>query len=133
MCQNTIPKGCNGLETKTEGCAAETGEDAFGISPAPEYFQQYLENEIHDLPGFRTVAVHIFIYGEGENMQDDITDHDKKLLQFLEGCRKKNIKLNREKFWLQMTETPYIGHSLTAEGKARPCKNLCSGKDGPDY
>jgi hypothetical protein len=32
----------------------------FGISPAPEYFQQCLEREIENLPGVRTVADDIY-------------------------------------------------------------------------
>jgi hypothetical protein len=42
----------------------------FGISPAPEYFQQFLEQEIENLPGVRTVADDIIIYGEGDIVQN---------------------------------------------------------------
>jgi hypothetical protein len=51
----------------------------FGISPAPEYFQQCLEREIENLPGVRTVADGIIIYGEGDTVEAATVDHDRKL------------------------------------------------------
>jgi hypothetical protein len=51
----------------------------FGISPAPEYFQQFLEREIENLPGARTVADDIIIYGEGDTVEAATVDHDRKL------------------------------------------------------
>ncbi|CAC5387825.1 unnamed protein product [Mytilus coruscus] len=88
----------------------------FGISPAPEYFQQFLEREIENLPGVRTVADDILIYGEGDTVEEATADHDIKLKAFLDRCRSRNIKLNRDKFQLRLTEMPYIGHLLTADG-----------------
>ncbi|CAG2232155.1 unnamed protein product [Mytilus edulis] len=88
----------------------------FGISPAPEYFQQFLEREIENLPGVRTVADDIIIYGEGQTIENATLDHDRKLKALLDRCRERNIKINREKLVLRATEMPYIGHLLTAEG-----------------
>ncbi|VDI25346.1 Hypothetical predicted protein [Mytilus galloprovincialis] len=88
----------------------------FGISPAPEYFQQFLEREIENLPGVRTVADDIIIYGEGQTIENATLDHDRKLKALLDRCRERNIKINRDKLVLRATEMPYIGHLLTAEG-----------------
>ena len=88
----------------------------FGISPAPEYFQQFLEREIENLPGVRTVADDIIIYGEGDTIEAATIDHDRKLKAFLDRCRERNIKINKDKFMLKVTEMPYIGHLLTSEG-----------------
>jgi hypothetical protein len=88
----------------------------FGISPAPEYFQQFLEQEIENLPGVRTVADDIIIYGEGDMVEAATVDHDRKLKAFFDRCRKRNIKINKDKFMLREKEMPYIGHLLTAEG-----------------
>ncbi|CAC5389050.1 unnamed protein product [Mytilus coruscus] len=37
--------------------------------PAPEYFQQLLEREIEALPGVKTVADDILVYGEGDTFE----------------------------------------------------------------
>jgi hypothetical protein len=88
----------------------------FGISPAPEYFQQFLEQEIENLSGVRTVADDIIIYGEGDTVEAATVDHDRKLKEFVDRCRKRNIKMNKDKFMLREKDMPYIGHLLTAEG-----------------
>jgi hypothetical protein len=88
----------------------------FGISPAPEYFQQFLEREIENLSGVRTVADDIIIYSEGDTVEAPTVDHDQKLKAFFYQCRKRNIKINKDKFMLREKEMPYIGHLLTAEG-----------------
>lgn len=95
----------------------------FGISPAPKYFQHRLDQAIEGLPGVRTVADDILISGEGDTVQEAVKDHDKKLLTLLERCREKEVKLNKEKFKLRMTEIPYVGHVLTRDGlKPDPSK-----------
>ncbi|CAC5379318.1 unnamed protein product [Mytilus coruscus] len=72
--------------------------------------------EIENLPGVRTVADDIIIYGEGQTIENATLDHDRKLKALLDRCRERNIKINRDKFVLRATEMPYIGHLLTAEG-----------------
>lgn len=94
----------------------------FGISPAPEYFQQRVDQAIEGLPGVRTVADDILISGEGDTVAETVKHHDKKLLTLLKRCKEKGIKLN-EKFKLKMTEIPYVGHVLTRDGlKPDPSK-----------
>ena len=88
----------------------------FGISSALEYVQQFLEREIENLPGVRTVADDIIIYGEGDTVEVAIVDHDRKLKAFFDRCRESNIKINKDRFMLREKEMPYIGHLLTAEG-----------------
>ena len=58
----------------------------FGISPAPEYFQQFLEREIENLPGVRTVADDIIIYSEGDTVEAATGK------AFFDRCRERNIK-----------------------------------------
>ncbi|CAC5421701.1 unnamed protein product [Mytilus coruscus] len=88
----------------------------FGISPAPEYFQQFLEREIEGLPGVKTVVDDILVYGEGDTIEAENQDHDSKLKALLVRCRERNIKINKDKFMLRVTAMPYIGHLLTADG-----------------
>ena len=95
----------------------------FGISPAPEYFQSTLDQAIENLPGVKTIADDILIYGEGETQEEAIRDHDQKLIKLLQRCREKGITLNKEKFKMKLTEIPYIGHLLTQNGlKPDPSK-----------
>ncbi|KAG1933981.1 retrotransposable element [Pimephales promelas] len=87
-----------------------------GISPAPEVFQPRLTQALEGLPGIRIIADDILICGEGDNDETAEKDHDEKLRQLLERCRKRNIKLNFNKLKLKQKEVPYIGHRLTSEG-----------------
>ena len=77
------------------------------ISPAPEYFQPFLEREIENLPGVRTVADDIIIYSEGDTVEEATVDHDRKFKAFFDRCRKRNIKINKDKFMLREKEMPY--------------------------
>lgn len=88
----------------------------FGISPAPEIFQRFLEQALENLPGVKTVADDILIYGEGQTLEDAVHDHDQKIRKLFERCREKGITLNKEKLKLRATEVSYMGHVLTKEG-----------------
>lgn len=55
-----------------------------------EIFQKKLQ-ALEDLQGVVCVADDVIIHGRDEE------DHDKKLKMFLERCREKGIKLNKEK------------------------------------
>ena len=43
-------------------------------------------------------------------------DHDRNLIALLNRCSEKNINLNAKTMKLRLSEVPYIGHLLTAEG-----------------
>ena len=95
----------------------------FGISPAPEYFQRKLDQNLEGLDGVYKVADGILITGRGASMNEAVKDHDANLLKLLDRCRERNLKLNREKLQLKCSETPFIGHVLTPEGvKPDPSK-----------
>ena len=88
----------------------------FGISPAPEIFQIKLQAAISGLPGVYPIADDILIVGEGATDGEAEEDHDRKLRQFLDRCREKSIKLNKEKFRLRLSDVSYMEHLLTKEG-----------------
>lgn len=46
----------------------------------------------------------------------DKEQHDKRLRQLLDRTRSINLKLNKDKCKIGMTEIQYIGHTLSAEG-----------------
>ena len=88
----------------------------FGISPAPEYFQQFLDKNLEGLDGIKPVADDILIYGKGDTYEEAVKDHDRKLVKLFERCEERNIKLNKEKMVLHQKEVPFIGHLLTENG-----------------
>ncbi|XP_053389324.1 uncharacterized protein LOC128552315 [Mercenaria mercenaria] len=95
----------------------------FGISPAPEYFQQFLEQNLTGLSGIKAIADDIIIYGKGETYEEALRDHDNNMQNILERCQERGIKLNMDKFQLHKTEMQSVGHLLTDKGvQADPSK-----------
>jgi len=56
------------------------------------------------------------VYGEGLKIAQVITDPDQKLHSLLQRCRTRNLKLNREKVHLRLTEVKLVSHPITIEG-----------------
>ncbi|XP_046329541.1 uncharacterized protein K02A2.6-like [Haliotis rufescens] len=88
----------------------------FGVSPAPEIFQQRIDQLLQDLPGVFRIADDILIIGEGSTKEEGIANHDKRFVQFMLRCREKGIRLNSDKLDLKGSEVSYIGHLLTDHG-----------------
>ena len=78
----------------------------FGISVAPEEFQRRIDKNLQGLDGVKTIADDILVWGDGETIEEATVSHDQRLLTLLERCKKKNIKLNKDKFQLRKTELP---------------------------
>ena len=89
---------------------------SFGIAPAPEEFQRRLNEAIEGLYGVRTIADGIIVFGVGDTDQAALQDLNSKLLNLLERCRQKNIKLNKDKLKFKLDELSYVGHLISAEG-----------------
>ena len=88
----------------------------FGVSPAPELFQQVLDQNLEGLPGIFIIADDILITGKGATVEEATQDHDANLAKLLARCRDKNITLNYDKFDLRCDEIAFMGHKLTADG-----------------
>ena len=88
----------------------------FGFSPAPELFQQKLDQNLEGLPGVHRIFDDLLITGKGDSLLAASQDHDRNLRSLLERCQERNIKLNREKFMFKCSQVPFIGHLLTREG-----------------
>ena len=58
----------------------------FGISPAPEYFQRKLDQNLEGLNGIYKIADDILITGRGASIED----HDANLLKLLDRYRERN-------------------------------------------
>ena len=88
----------------------------YGISPAPEYFQQKLDQNLQGLPGVYRIGDDLLITGQGDTKEEADKDHDANLVRLLQRCRERNIKLNKAKFNFKCRQVPFIGHLLSNEG-----------------
>lgn len=88
----------------------------FGISAAPEIFQQKLTSLLSGLSGVEVMADDILIYGVGENMTEATKDHNRNLENLLIRLREANCKLNKDKLNLLQKSVKFFGHILTDHG-----------------
>lgn len=82
----------------------------FGVSTAPEVFQKCIAQRLEDLEGVVNIMDDILVWGENAEQ------HDERLRWLLERIRSINLKLNRDKCKIIMSEIKYIGHVLSGEG-----------------
>ena len=88
----------------------------FGIKTAPEEYQRRIHESLQNLSGIENIVDDILCVGQGDTYESAVEDHDKNLIELLERCREKNIKLDPKKLQLREQEVPYIGHLLTPDG-----------------
>lgn len=88
----------------------------FGISPAPEIFQQFLDQNLEGLIGVHKIADDIIITGSGANPVEANRDHDRNLHDFLKRCEERGIRLNEEKFAYKCEQVKFMGHILSKDG-----------------
>ena len=81
----------------------------FGISPAPEYFQRKLDQNLEGLSGVYKIADDILISGRVSTMKEALKNHYATLLRLLDRCREINAKLHRGKLQLKCSQTSFIG------------------------
>ena len=68
-----------------------------GIFPAPEEFSRRSAEALSGLHGIALIADDILIYGRGDTHETTMVDHDRKIIELLERCRQRGIKLNPKK------------------------------------
>ena len=68
----------------------------FGVSIAPEEFQQRLNHALGGLKGTRMIHDDILIFGEGATEEQAIKDHDQNLHAVMQPCQEQNVQLNKE-------------------------------------
>ncbi|RXN16535.1 dynein heavy chain axonemal [Labeo rohita] len=101
----------------------------FGIVSAPEVFQKCIAQRLEGLDGVVNIVDDILVWGE------DMEQHNKRLRKLLDRIRDINLKLNKTKCKIRMTEVSYVGHILTAEGlkpdngKVRAIQNMPEPQD----
>ena len=90
----------------------------FGISSAPEVWQQKMNELVEGLKGVEVIADDFLICGFGSDKKEAILNHDVNLHMFLRRAQERGLKLNLEKVKLRLTSVPFIGHLLTDKGLA---------------
>ena len=90
----------------------------FGISSAPEVWQQKMHEIVEGLSGVEVIADYFLICGFGATKEQATANHDSNLRSFLDRARVRGLKLNPEKVKLRLNSVPFIGHLLIDEGLA---------------
>lgn len=82
----------------------------FGLSVSAEIFQVKLIDAIDDLEGVACVADDIIVHGR------TTTEHDERMNIFLDRCRLRGIKLNKEKSEFNVDRVSFMGHQISGNG-----------------
>ena len=69
----------------------------FGISSAPEVWQQKINLLVEGLSGVEVIADDFLICGFETNIKEATENHNTNLQQFLQRAKERGLKLNREK------------------------------------
>ena len=88
----------------------------FGIAPAPEVFQQRLDEPLMGLDGVKVIVDDILVYGEGDSVEEAEADHDQHLHAILQRANEKGLNFNPMKFKHRVSTVYFVGHRITADG-----------------
>jgi hypothetical protein len=81
----------------------------FGLSSSSEQFGKRLHENLEGLEGVLNIADDIIVYGSDDN-------HDDRARKLLERCKERNIKLNKKKCQIGLSEISFQGHLIGASG-----------------
>ena len=87
----------------------------FGIKSAPEVWQRRRREHVEGLKGVEVIVDDFAIVGFGNTPTEWLADHDRNVRAFLDHCRERNLRLNKNKARLRQHEVPFIGHILTPQ------------------
>ena len=82
----------------------------FGIKSSSEVFQRAISQIFENIDGCEVIADDILIWGQ------DKEEHNRRLCAVLEQIRQANMKLNREKCKIGLSEVAYVGHTFGPDG-----------------
>ena len=82
----------------------------FGITSAPEKYQQVIQQVLQDCSGTANISDDIIIYGP------NTAEHDKRLEKVLTRLRDRGLTLNKEKCVFHMPKLTFIGLVLSRQG-----------------
>lgn len=82
----------------------------FGITSAPEKYQQVIQQVLQDCSGTANISDDIIIYGP------NTAEHDKRLEKVLTRSRDRGLTLNKEKCVFHMPKLTFMGLVLSRQG-----------------
>ena len=82
----------------------------FGISSAPEKYQQIVQQVLQGIDGVRNISDDIVVYAETQEK------HDKRVRQVMERLRERGLTLNYDKCQFSMSKLIFMGHVLSGKG-----------------
>jgi len=103
----------------------------FGISSGAEVWQRKMNETIEGLQGVEVITDDFLVCGFGDTVDEAVKDHDQNLTAFLQRCRELILTFNLQKIKLRLSELPFMGHLLTADGIVTEPKKVCAIRDMP--
>ena len=82
----------------------------FGITSAPEKYQQIIRDVLRKCDGVANIADDLIVYGRG------VKEHDKRLFAVLDRLREVGLTLNGKKCEFRLSKLTFFGHELTHRG-----------------
>ena len=82
----------------------------FGITSAPEKYQNIVKDALIGCKGFKNIADDLIIHGCG------IQEHDENLLAVLRHLRECGLTLNETKCQFRLPKLTFFGHNLSKQG-----------------
>ena len=82
----------------------------FGVTSAPEKYQQVIKDALRGCAGVANIADDIIIHGK------DIEEHDRRLYAVLDRLSEVGLTVNSEKCEFRLTKLTFFGHDLTSNG-----------------
>ena len=82
----------------------------FGITSAPEKYQQIIRDVLRNCDGVANIADDLIVYGRG------VKEHDKRLFAVLDRLREVGLTLNGKKCEFRLSKLTFFGHELTHRG-----------------
>ena len=82
----------------------------FGISCAPELFQQRMNGILEGLEGYVSMMNGVLVFGRNQE------EHEERLKAVMSQLREKDVTLNRDKCEFGTTEVKFLGHIVSQDG-----------------
>ena len=82
----------------------------FGVTSAPEKYQQVIKDVLRGCAGVANIADDIIIHGK------DIEEHDRRPYAVLDRLSEVGLTVNSEKCEFRLTKLTFFGHDLTSNG-----------------
>ena len=82
----------------------------FGVTSAPEKYQQIIRDVLRGCAGFANIADDLIVHG------CDVEEHDKRLFAVLDRLSEVGLTVNGDKCEFRLSRLTFFGHELTSDG-----------------